>query len=68
VEQVTCPVCGQRGRSLPASLHLLVTAPDRTVELRSADVLPFRGGADTPENVRLAHWECNREKHTRIVA
>lgn len=32
-------------------------------------VIPLaRGGADTPENVRLAHWECNHAKHTRIVA
>lgn len=32
-------------------------------------VVPLaRGGADTPDNVRLAHWECNHDKHTRIVA
>lgn len=31
-------------------------------------VVPLsKGGADVPENVRLAHMQCNREKSTRIV-
>lgn len=32
-------------------------------------VIPLsRGGSDEADNVRLAHWGCNNEKHTRIVA
>lgn len=31
-------------------------------------VIPLaRGGSDTPDNVRLAHWECNHDKHMKII-